>query len=151
MTIRKSLIPFATSLIFCSLSFAADDQTMTLEQLNQVSQLVPELAEDKSTEQNRVSAPRMKCFVDTPAFDNFSFGFCASVASPFSTTAFFRIDNVPSNFTIIWSDSRCNSSSRDCLLPISIFQTINLSATVLNNSTGTFSTTSASALYENFF
>ncbi|GAB4186229.1 MAG: hypothetical protein Tsb002_10520 [Wenzhouxiangellaceae bacterium] len=129
----------------------ADDEAMSPELMEKIAQNMPELVEDDGANSTRSSHPRMKCFVDTPAFDQFTYGSCFSVGSAQFTTAVFRIDNVPSNFTIIWSDSSCSSSSRDCSLPIRWYQTINLSATVLDNSNNTFSTTSATARYEGFF
>lgn len=127
------------------------DEPMSQQEFDQALQALPEVADDLvSLDSIRASTPRMKCFVDTFAFDLFSFGFCANNGTPRTTTAVFRIDSPPSNFTILWSDSRCDSSRDTCFLPIRHFQQINLSATVLNNANNTFSTTSASALYESF-
>lgn len=141
---------FALSLTIFSTA-SADNEVMSLETLERISQNIPELLDDQSKGDIRSSGTRMKCYVDTPAYDNFTYGNCVSFGYPTTTTAVFRVDNVPSNFTIIWSDSRCNSSSRDCFLPISHFQTINLSATALDNSNNTFTTTSASASYHGYY
>lgn len=111
----------------------------------------PELINsDTKGDQVRSGSAFMECFVDTPAFDQFSSPFCLSNGTSFTTSAVFRIANPPSNFTILWSDNRCDSSSLTCILPIRQFQTITLDATVLNNSNSTFVNTSATARYEGF-
>jgi hypothetical protein len=106
---------------------------------------VPELAD---TKQVFASSPSMKCLVDTPAWDMWGTGTCFSSGFARTTSAYFQIDNAPSNYTVYWSDSRCSSSSLTCVLPIRTYQRITLSATVLNHSNNTFSTTSAKAIYE---
>ena len=111
---------------------------------------LPELADDQSNN-NATRASGMECFVDTPAFDQFTLGFCGNVGLARTTSAVFRLVNRPANFTALWSDPRCSTSSDICILPISFFQQLTLSATVLNNSNNTFTTVSATALYEGFF
>ncbi len=154
LNLKKTLLTAGISTAFCLAGYigiASAEQPGSPEQFDQALLALPELAEDlQKPEQNRSGAASMKCFVDTPAFDQFTTGFCFSNWTTFTTTAVFRIDNEPSNFTIIWSDSRCSSSSDTCLLPIRHFQTITLNATVLNNDNNTFSTTSATARYESF-
>ena len=109
---------------------------------------IPEIADNSV--QTKSVVPAMKCLVDTPAWDNWGYGHCFSVGWARSTTAYFTIDNVPSNFTIIWSNSSCNSQSRSCELTIFQYQSKTLSATVLDNSNNTFTTTTATAHYEGF-
>lgn len=149
--LASAFATFAAAIAITSAAGAADEQMMSSELIEKIAKNIPELVEDKGNNTTRSGNARMKCFVDTPAFDQFTYNICFSVGSAQTTSALFRIDNVPSNFTILWSDSRCNSSSRDCSLPISWYQTINLSATVLNNSNNTFTTTSTIASYEGFF
>ncbi len=96
------------------------------------------------------SSPRMKCFVDTPAWDEYRYGGCFSAGWARTTSAVFKIDNVPSNFKIYWSNSACSSSSSTCTLPIRQYNNITLSADVLDLSNNTFSSTSAKAHYEGF-
>ena len=147
----KPLTFSATALIaFAALTNLAVGQDVVSEaEFEQAAAAaLPELSQP--AEQIRSSSASMSCFVDTPAFDQFTTGFCFSVGTAFMTTAVFRIDNPPSNFTILWSDSRCSSNSLTCFLPIRHFQTITLSATVLNNSNNTFVNTSATARYESF-
>jgi hypothetical protein len=108
---------------------------------------VPELGDSKQVSAAS-SASSMKCLVDTPAWDNWGVGRCFSAGFARTTSAYFQIDNAPSNYTVYWSDSRCSSSSLSCVLPIRTYQRITLNATVLNNSNNTFTTTSATAMYE---
>jgi len=110
---------------------------------------IPELRDNINVQ--ATGSLSMSCFVDTPAYDNLTQGYCFSAGAARTTTAYFLINNAPSNYTVIWSDSRCNSASLSCILPIRQYQTINLSATVLNNSNNTFAKTSARAEYEGLF
>ncbi len=150
---KSSLIGISAAFVFAGLSSTVvAQQALTAEEYDQATLALPELADDDAkSNQNRSGSAAMKCYVDTPAFDLFTFGYCSNAGVARTTTAVFRIDNVPSNFTIIWSDSRCSSTNRTCFLPIRQYQTITLNATVLNNSNNTFSTTSATANYEGFF
>ena len=98
-----------------------------------------------------VFANTMSCFVDTPAFDTFSVGFCSAVGNiddPSRTTALFRVDNPPSDIlSVIWSDSACSSSQTRCFVPITAFRPVTVTATVLRTN-GTFFQVSATADYE---
>lgn len=92
----------------------------------------------------------MSCYVDTPALDQFTSGFCgASVFNgPRTTSAVFRIDNAPSNInTIIWSDSACSSSSTVCITSIQAYGPKTVTATILKTD-GTYEQASAHAEYE---
>ncbi len=93
----------------------------------------------------------MKCYVDTPAFDVPTVGNCFSVGWAVTTSAVFSIDNAPSSYTVLWSDSSCSSSSLYCVVPIRQYQSKTISATVLDHSDNTFSQTQATAHYEGFF
>lgn len=119
------------------------------EFLDQAAQSMPELNE-KSDQQTR-SGSGMSCYVDTLAFDVFTSGYCFSAGNATTTSAVFRIDNPPSNYTILWSDSRCSSSNTLCILPIRRYQSYTISATILNNANNTFTTASATAEYEGLF
>ncbi len=97
------------------------------------------------------SPAKMKCLVDTPAWDSWGYGNCFSVGFARTTTAFFQIDGGPSNnFIVYWSDSRCSQSSKSCSLPIMQYRSVNLSAHILDLSNNTFESTSATAMYEGF-
>jgi len=109
---------------------------------------VPELSDNVSVQAGSLS---MRCLVDTPAWDLWGTGYCFSTGSARTATAYFQIDNAPSNYTVIWSDTRCSGTSLSCALPIRQYQTIKLDATVLNNSNNTFEQTSATAHYEGLF
>ncbi|MCW8877525.1 MAG: hypothetical protein OQK04_05765 [Kangiellaceae bacterium] len=108
----------------------------------------PELLDQAKISMAASSSPKMKCLVDTPAWDLWGSPFCFSAGFARSTTAYFQIDNMPSNYTVNWSDSRCSSTSRTCALPIRTYQSISLSATVLNHGNNTFTQTSSTAEYE---
>lgn len=105
----------------------------------------PELAEESLM---RSSSTSMRCLVDTPRWDQWGSPYCMSVGFARNATAFFQIQNPPANYQIIWSDSRCNSGSVSCALPIRTYQQISLSATVLNTTNNTYVTVQASAQYE---
>ncbi|MCO7224183.1 hypothetical protein [Pleionea sp. CnH1-48] len=140
--IRKSfsLVTAATLTLSIGLANANDDSFKNM----------PELVADDRNEATTLNASTsMKCYVDTAAFDHFSNGFCFAASWNRTTTAVFRIDGGPStNFRIYWSDSRCSQTSKTCMLPISWYQRINLSADILDLSNGTFSSASATAMYE---
>jgi len=112
---------------------------------------LPEAADDlDNSPMNKSSAIRMKCFVDTPAYDLYTYDFCASAGAARTTTAAFKIDNVPAGSTISWSNSHCHSNNSLCLVPIRQYRTITVSATVLKPN-GTYTTVSATAEYEGLF
>ncbi|NVJ50907.1 MAG: hypothetical protein HWE13_10905 [Gammaproteobacteria bacterium] len=113
--------------------------------------LVPEVEEALNAPQIQSLTASMKCLVDTPAWDNWGSPNCFSAGFARTTTAFFQIDGGPSsNYRVYWSDSRCSSSSKSCSLPIRQYQTLRLSADVLDLSNNTFSTVQATAHYEGF-
>ncbi len=123
---------------------AEEDFEMALKAL-------PEVADDLANQgANRSSAIRMKCYVDTPAYDQYTYNFCASVGSARTTTAVFAIDNVPAGSTINWSNSNCSSSNSICFVPIRQYRPITVTASVLKPN-GTYTTVSATAEYEGWF
>ncbi len=134
---------------FCNMASA---QELTPEEDFEMALLaLPELADDiKNPSVNKSAAVRMKCFVDTPAYDLFRYDACFSVGAARTTTAVFRVDNVPAGSSILWSDSNCTANNNTCFVPIRQYQTKNVSATVLKPD-GTYSTTSATAHYEGLF
>lgn len=113
-----------------------------------ISYALPELADELANSETQKSSGkiRIKCYVDTPAFDQFTYDNCASMGYAHTTTAVFNIENVPAGSTINWSNSNCSSNSTWCSMPISLYQTINLSATVLMPNF-TYVQTSATAQY----
>lgn len=148
---RKLTLSIATAFLTAGIIGAAYAQDFSeAEEYGQLSSALPEIADDDAKVDEVRSGALMKCFVDTPAFDNFTSPFCFSNGTAFTTSAVFRIDGEPSNFTILWSDSSCSSSSDTCVLPIRQFETINLSATILDNNNNTFANVSATARYEGF-
>lgn len=136
------LIPFLslTTLVSAEQKEDYDEQLM---------KAIPELAEELQNV-NKSGSSSMKCLVDTPAFDQFNTGFCFGASFANITTAVFMINNPPANYTILWSNSSCSSQSTYCSVPIRQYDSVNMSATVLNNANNTFTTTSATAYYEGF-
>jgi len=95
------------------------------------------------------TAATMSCFVDTPANDPFTPNRCFGVVPGRQfTTAVFRVDNLLPNAEVLWSDSRCDSSSATCAVTITAFVRKTMRATVLNPD-NTWYKVSATALFEN--
>jgi len=92
----------------------------------------------------------MDCIVDTINYD-ITGNPCFSSSTETFASAFFTVHNLPADYTIIWSDNRCSQTSPVCVLPIKMFRSLQVSATVLNNDAGTFTNVSATAWYEGFF
>lgn len=97
-----------------------------------IGMALPELADelennafDKSS-----GAIRIKCYVDTPAWDHFTYDSCGSVGTAHTTVAVFNLENVPPGSTVNWSHSSCGTSSW-CSFPISLYQSITVTATIL--------------------
>ena len=95
-------------------------------------------------------ASRMKCLVDTPAKDHWGYERCFSVGVARTATAVFLIEGAPANFKIIWSDSNCKQNSATCRIPIFQYQTLTVSAYVLDMENMTFDMVHATAMYEGF-
>ena len=94
-----------------------------------------------------LSAMGMKCFVDTSAYDYFTYDQCFGVGTALYTSAVFKIDGAASGSIYIWSDSRCSRTSSYCTIPIRQYQTITLSAYVLQPDY-TWQSVQATARYE---
>ncbi len=120
----------------------AEDNSITSADLK----ASPEL--QASDTPSATGAASIKCLVDTPKWDRWGSPNCFSAGFARTTTAFFQIDNAPSNYTVYWSDSRCSSTSTSCALPIRTYQSITINATVLDNSNNTFVTLQSRANYE---
>lgn len=116
-------------------------------------QALPELKADLEQDEVKTSIviiPAMKCFVDTPEHDSFTFDQCGSQGAAFTTSAVFKIDYGTFGVASIhWLDSRCDNTSNTCILPITQNQTINLKAFVLINSN--FHVVNAKAIYEGLY
>ncbi len=96
------------------------------------------------------SAQTMSCYVDTPAYDQFTPNNCVAMIfnGPTTTSAVFRIDNPPANLqSVLWSDSACSSSATTCITDVRAYRPKSVSATVLKTD-GTFYQVSANAHYE---
>ena len=107
----------------------------------------PELS-DENLKRAASTSASMRCLVDTPAWDRWGSPRCWSVGAARTATAFFSIQNTPTNYEIIWSDSRCSSNSKSCALPIFNYQSITVSATVKNTANNTYVDVQATAHYE---
>lgn len=113
--------------------------------------MIPEIEADQHLSKSASGSATMKCLVDTPAWDRWGYGQCFSAGNARTTTAFFQIEGGPSsNYRVYWSDSRCSQSSKSCSLPIRQYQTLTVSADILDLSNNTFSSVSATAHYEGF-
>ena len=141
-----------SSLCMAGLVNQAIAQELTEEEDFQLAlKALPEAADDlDNPAMNKSSAIRMKCYVDTPAYDLYTYDFCASAGAARTTTAVFKIDNVPAGSTINWSNSNCNSNNSLCFVPIRQYRNITVSATVLKPN-GSYTTVSATAEYEGLF
>lgn len=111
---------------------------------------LPEVSSADKGSNTRTGGAYMDCIVDTINYD-ITGNPCWSFGTETFASAFFTIHNLPSNYTIIWSDSRCSQSSFVCVIPIRMFRTLQVSAIVLNNDAGTFTNVSATATYEGLF
>ncbi len=141
-----------TSLCVAGVFTQAVAKELTAEQDFELAlKALPEVADDLANPSvSKSSAIRMKCYVDTPAYDLFTYNFCASVGSARTTTAVFAIDNVPAGSTINWSNSNCSSTNSICFVPIRQYRPVTVTASVLKPN-GTYTTVSATAEYEGWF
>lgn len=149
---RKSMVA-ATAFAFVLCGGLVSAQNVTIPDEGALLEAyVPELKDSSpQTQATTASATSMSCLVDTINYDQWGSPQCLSTGTETFATAFFRIDNPPSNFTILWSDSRCDSSKTLCSVPIRMFTNITMDATVLDNSNNTFVQVSATAWYEGLF
>lgn len=149
MNIKKSKwFTLGAASVFC---VSAVLQSASAEQLVDEKDLLslPELVDSIESQNSAVRAGniRMKCYVDTPAYDHFTYGSCFTGGYAPVTLAVFFIDNVPAGSQVIWSNGSCTANSNYCMLPIRTYGTVSLNATVLKPN-GTYSQTSATAYYE---
>ncbi|GAB4194032.1 MAG: hypothetical protein Tsb002_25090 [Wenzhouxiangellaceae bacterium] len=93
--------------------------------------------------------PELSCYVDTPAYDQFTPYFCSSIwfFGPNTTTAVFQVFNVnPASHSYNWSVNGC--SGEQCFTTIGAYVPLTVSVTVTNNATGQQYNLSATAEYE---
>lgn len=151
---NKSKLKITTISVFClssCFSYVNASELTPQEDLKNALNSLPELADvygNKSADKS--ASVRIKCYVDTPAYDYFSYNNCLSVGSARTTTAVFNLENVPTGSDVIWSNSNCNANSTWCTLPIRQYQQISVTATVLKPDS-TFSQHTANAWYEGNF
>lgn len=138
----KNLVNKSTALLIAT----ALTSSLALAQKNKEPN-IPEYEAEKYAAASS-GTPRMKCLVDTPAWDQWGYSVCFSSGYSTYATAYFTIENLPSNYTIYWSDSRCSQTSGTCSVPIRQYQQITMTADVLDRDTNTFVTTSSTAHYE---
>ncbi len=152
MKIKLLKLTALSTLCITGIISTASAKELTAEQdFEYALKALPELADDlESNNANKSSATQMKCYVDTLAYDLFTYNYCFSAAWPRTTTAVFAIDNVPAGSTINWSNSNCNANNSVCFVPIRQYQSITVNATVLKPN-GTYSSVSATAEYEGLF
>lgn len=146
---RKSVVALIACVFALCSGMVGAEGDQTLDEPELLEAVVPEL--NDPSPQTKSSATGMSCLVDTPSYDQWGSPTCISVGNSVYATAFFRIDNPPSNSTIFWSDSRCDSSATTCSVPIRMYTTITMDATVLDHSDNTFDQVSATAWYEGLF
>lgn len=149
--------PMKTLLAISSLSLAGltgpvEAKELTAEEDFALAlRALPEAADDLDNgASNKSTAIRMKCYVDTPAYDLYTHDFCISAGAARTTTAVFKIDNVPAGSSIIWSNSHCQANNSLCFVPIRQYRSITVNATVLKPN-GSYSSVSATAEYEGLF
>lgn len=138
----KNLAKKSTTMLIAA---ALASSLATAQKKNEIN--IPEYEAEKYVTAS-TGNPRMKCLVDTPAWDQWGYSFCYSSGYSTYATAYFTIENLPSNFTVYWSDSRCSQNSGTCSVPIRQYQQITMTADVLDRDTNTFVTTSSTAHYE---
>lgn len=99
-------------------------------------------------------ATTMSCYVDTPAYDQYSANFCFAVGQSRTTTASFKLTNTSGTIhKVLWSGtgtSSCSQSSTTCNVSIRHYQSVKVTADVLYTN-GTWETSSATANYEGYF
>lgn len=148
---HKKITQLTTLSAFCLTGVFAGAQAkeLTPEEdfamaLKALPELADELANPPATESSTI---KIKCYVDTPAYDVYTYNFCGNAGWARTTTAVFTIENVPSGATIAWSNSNCSSTNNTCFIPIRQYQSISVTANVLQ-SNGSYTTVSATAFYE---
>jgi len=95
--------------------------------------------------------PPMSCFVDTPAYDEFTPEYCFAVipGARFATAVFRALPPpLPNRFEVRWSDTRCDPKSPICSVRIAAYRPKTMTALVLNFDNFTFYEVSATAELE---
>lgn len=107
-------------------------------------------AQPPATATNTIANLTLSCFVDTPAFDQYVSGSCAStvLGGPQTTTAVFKVFGTASGHSYSYSWTGCTSSSSECQRIIRAYQPITVSVVVTDTSTGEQQFLSAQAEYE---
>jgi len=98
------------------------------------------------------AAPTLACYVDTPAYDQFTQGDCAGMIynGPATTTAVFQVFGTEGgNYSYQWSN--CTSNNLQCARSIRAYRPLTVSVTVTNNQTGAQYFLTATAEYERGF
>lgn len=150
---KNSLLKITTISAFCLAGgfSAANAQALTpQEDLEIALNALPEFADEiKNSAVNKSSVIKIKCYVDTPAYDTYSYNSCFNVGWARTTTAVFNLENVPSGSGVIWSNNSCTANSNYCFLPIRHYQSVSVTATILKPDS-TYSTVNATAYYEGY-
>lgn len=95
----------------------------------------------------------MQCYVDTTAYDTYSSNHCFSFGSSSTTTAVFKLANLPlttSEYSLNWQTTSCSSTSAasTCSKSIRQYQNITMTAVLTHIQTGSTKSLSATAHYE---
>ena len=148
--IRKLTLVLGT--VFAAGTVMASDQGKGLSTKELLDHAMPEHAQPHSVDKS-VSGVNMKCFVDTPAWENYTGPNCRSVGAAYSTSAAFKVFNLPSNTKVVWTTPGCPAYEPTlCLKPINQNQQITAFANIVNKTTGqVVATVSATASYFGFF
>lgn len=96
-----------------------------------------------------VFAGGMSCFVDSPAYDEFTPDNCETIVWGARTaTAVFRIDNLPARYHIDWEKPACADNLTICSVSIRAFFNYTAKASVIDLDAGTVTEVSAVARFE---
>lgn len=100
------------------------------------------------------AAPSLACYVDTPAFDQFTTNGCFGIIffGPTTTTAVFKVFGVGngSGYSFDWSESGCGDSV-SCFTTVRAYVPKTVDVIVTEDSTGQQYTLDATAIYEQGF
>jgi len=146
---KRFLLAFSITVLMVFATNSGATDALNSESPEYLLKLFPEMYEPAANDEQFASGG-MSCLVETIGFDIYEANGCFADSPRPSTLAFFRIDGAPSNFRVLWSDSRCNPNRTICSVPIFPLRPVTMSATVLNLSNNTFFTASATARYEGF-
>ncbi|KRC31225.1 MULTISPECIES: hypothetical protein [unclassified Lysobacter] len=94
---------------------------------------------------------KIACYVDTPAFDQYTEDACASYwfNGPATTSAVFEVfgQDAGVSYTYQWSVTGCSASNKFCIAQVRANRDKTVSVVVTNNSTGISRTFTAVAEY----